>query len=532
MRLVAQSGKSYLAVTRQELMEAVLWKPKRHSELVPAEFPGRLSPMRILQVASEVHPYSKTGGLADMVGSLSRALARRGHQVDVITPAYRGILTRFPQIRPADWRFNVRLGNRWVSGEFWREDIESGLTIWFVDMPEFFDRAGIYNERQADYPDNAARFIFFSKAAQLFARYSMPTPDLVHCHDWQTGLLPGLLHHARISEPWVQAPPTLMTIHNLAYQGWFPMGTWDLTNIPWSWFHSDSAESHGQVNFLKAGLHLANAISTVSPRYAREICTAEFGCGLDYLLRRREYELTGILNGVDYDEWNTSRNPFLRHAFSVDSLDGKFLNKTELQRELGLPVRPDLPLFATVSRLTSQKGSDFQLHALQSLRQSGAEFQFVLLGSGDPGLEQSFKWWSEADPQAVAVRLRFDGELAHRIEAGADFFVMPSRFEPCGLNQLYSLRYGTLPIVRATGGLDDSVVDSHESPDHATGIKFLAPTAADLSEAIHRALKLYREPGNLASHRRNAMLADFSWVRQAAEYETLFAHVAHEARRV
>ncbi len=484
--------------------------------------------MRILQVASEVHPYSKTGGLADMVGALSRALARKGHQVDIVTPAYRGVASRFLGIRPAQWRFSLPLGSEWVTGQLLRHDVEAGLTVWFLDYPEFFDRSGIYNEHQLDYPDNAARFTLLAKVAFLLSRYWEPTPAVVHCHDWQAGLVPLLIHHARVAEGWHSAPSTLFTIHNLAYQGWFPASQWGLTNLPASWFHRDSAEAFGQVNFLKAGLKLADALSTVSPRYSREICTAEFGCGLEAQLVRREYELTGILNGVDYEEWNTTSNPALPFPFSVVALEGKASNKEALQRELGLPVEPHVPLFANISRLTGQKGMDIQLSALRHLCSEGARFQFVLLGSGDPVLEKAYQEWAQQNGNRVAVRLGFDAALAQRIEAGADFYLMPSRFEPCGLNQLYSLRYGTIPIVRATGGLDDSVVDIRENPDAATGIKFDEASAAALSHAIRKALAVFSEPSLLAQFRRNGMQADFSWERQASEYVALYEHLLHE----
>lgn len=485
--------------------------------------------MRILQVASEVHPYSKTGGLADMVGALSRALARKGHRVDIVTPAYRGVADRFSGIRSAHWRFSLWLGSEWVTGELLRRDVEPGLTVWFLDYPRFFDRAGIYNEHHVDYPDNGARFALLGKVALLLARYLEPTPAVVHCHDWQAGLVPLFIHHARVAEGWHSAPSTLFTIHNLAYQGWFPASQWGLTNLPLSWFHRDSAESHGQINFLKAGLKLADALSTVSPRYSREICTPEFGCGLEAELLRREYELTGILNGVDYEEWNTISNPALPFPYSAGAMEGKASNKEALQRELGLPVAPDLPLFANISRLTGQKGMDIQLDALRQLLSEGARFQFILLGSGDPVLETAYKEWAQRNKGHVSVRLGFDPGLAQRIEAGADFYLMPSRFEPCGLNQLYSLRYGTIPIVRATGGLDDSVVDVRENPDSATGIKFDEASGPALAHAIRKSLAVFSEPSLLAQFRRNAMQADFSWDRQATEYVSLYEHLLHEA---
>ena len=483
--------------------------------------------MHLLHAASELHPYSKTGGLADMVSALARALARSGHTVEVVTPLYRGLRERFPVLRPAGWRFNIRLGDSWVPGEFWRADPEPGLTQWFVDQPGFFDRAGLYNEQQADYPDNAARFAFLSKAAFLLARHLPNRLDLIQCHDWQTGLLPLLVHHARVAEGWGAAPRTLYTIHNLAYQGWFPAAQWALSNLPGSWFHLESAMHYSQWNFMKGGLALADALATVSPNYAREICTPEYGCGLDGLLRRREYELTGILNGVDYGEWNTEANPALPHAYDAEHLEGKAANKLDLQRELGLDPRPDLPLFANITRLTDQKGADLQLAAVAELADAGVPLQFALLGSGDSVLEAAYTDLARRHPDCIAARIGFDPSLAHRIEAGADFYLMPSRFEPCGLNQLYSLRYGTLPIVRATGGLEDSVVDPRENLERATGIKFREPSAPALSNAMRKALSLYPHGDLLRHFRRTGMQADFSWEKQSREYVELYEQVIH-----
>lgn len=462
-----------------------------------------------------------------MVAALTRALARAGHTVDVVTPLYRGLAERFQGIQPAGWRFDLRLGPALVPGAFWRMDPEPGLRLWFVDQPAFYDRPGLYNEHQVDYPDNAARFTFLSKAALLLARHLTPRVDLVQCHDWQAGLLPLLLHHARMTDGWAAAPRTLFTIHNLAYQGGFPAGDWALTNLPDSWLHLESALHHGQWNCLKGGLALADALATVSPTYAREICTPEYGCGLDGLLRRREYELTGILNGVDYDEWNTTANPALSHAYDADHLGGKADNKRDLQEQLGLARRPDLPLLANISRLTEQKGADLQLDAVESLLATGHPFQFALLGSGHPGLEAAYRDLARRHPGAVAARIGFDPDLAHRMEAGADFYLMPSRFEPCGLNQLYSLRYGTVPIVRATGGLDDSVVDPRDQLDRANGIKFREPSAGALANAIRKGLSLYPHPDLLAHFRRNGMRADFSWEKQSREYLDLYEQILH-----
>lgn len=482
--------------------------------------------MHVLLAASELHPFSKTGGLADAVSALAQAVSRMGCRVTVVTPLYQGLKKRYPDIRPMGWRFDVPLGPESVSGEFHRLDPAPGLSYWFVEQPGFYDRPGLYNKGQKDYPDNAQRFLFLAKAAMLAARFHPEPPSILHCHDWQVGLLPLLVQHARVTGSWPSAPRTVFTIHNLAYQGIFPVEAWQYTNLPWSWFHLESAAHHGRLNFLKGALYLSDALTTVSPRYSHEICTAEYGCGLEGVLRRREHDLTGILNGVDYSEWNTTANPALPHAYDVHHPAGKAANKADLQVEMGLPVNPDVPLFGNISRLTDQKGCDLIAGALERMLPESA-LQFALLGSGDPVLEASFAALATRFPANVAVRIGFDARLAHRIEAGSDFYLMPSRFEPCGLNQMYSLRYGTIPVVRCTGGLADSVIDPRDDPDRATGIHFHEPSVDALVWAMRKAQAVFNDPLALQHFRSNGMKVDFSWDKQAMEYLNLYQDVLH-----
>jgi len=472
--------------------------------------------MKILFASSEVHPFSKTGGLADMVGALGKALAHAGHEVHIITPLYRGIREKFPALRRVDWQFNLPLGAKWEPGNLWALALENSLTVYFVEHPGFFDRPGIYAENNISYADNAARFIFFSKCVAHLARYSPWRPDMVHVHDWQVGLVPAIMLQQKRAEGWGDSPPTCLTIHNLAYQGIFPAGAFTLTNLPGDFFMPDSAEFFGQLNCLKAGIIFADAITTVSPRYAREITTELLGCGLDDRLRQRRKQLFGILNGVDYGEWNTTKNLFLPHPYSVTRLAGKAANKLALQKELGLPERKEVPLFGTISRLAEQKGVDIELGALEEML--NADIQFVLLGSGSPLFEKGYQKLALRYPGKVAVRLGYDEGLAHRIEAGCDFYLMPSHFEPCGLNQMYSLRYGTIPVVRATGGLDDSVIDYNQDSTRANGIKFQEYSARALAKAIRKALAIYSHPELFQRFRKNAMLADFSWEQTVGEY--------------
>lgn len=472
--------------------------------------------MRILLASSEVHPYSKTGGLADMVGALGKALAQAGHRVGIVTPLYRGIAERFPEIRRVDWQIDLPLGARRAQAELWAAEPIKDLTIYFINQPAYYDRAALYQENGADFWDNGERFIFFSKCVAQLARYLPWQPEVVHVHDWQTALVPALILHQSRTAGWGNAPLVCLTIHNLAYQGIFPGGTYDLTNLPPDYFHPEGFEYFKLLNCLKGGIAYADVLTTVSPRYAREITTEEFGCGLDGLLRKRQSRLVGILNGVDYDEWNTTRNPHLKHAYSAGKLAGKMAGKLDLQRELALPVRADVPLFGTISRLADQKGMNIELGALEEMLRS--DLQFILLGSGAPELEQAFRTLARRFPDKVAARFEFHQGLSHRIEAGCDFYLMPSKFEPCGLNQMYSLRYGTIPIVRVTGGLDDSVVDAAENEHLANGIKFTDFSAQALAKAIRKALVIYRDPRLLRRYRRNAMKADFSWKQTVGKF--------------
>lgn len=472
--------------------------------------------MKLLLASSEVHPYSKTGGLADMVGALAKALAAAGHQVGVVTPLYQGIRERFPELQSAHMPLDFPLGVVRARGEVWTLSPHPRLTVYFIDQPDFYDRSSLYSKYGVDYDDNAERFIFFSKAVAHLGLQLPWKPEVLHLNDWQTGFAALFLHHQRRLPGWETAPRTCMTIHNLAYQGLFPVGHYALANLPWDYFVPTGVEFFGQTNCLKAGIAYADIITTVSPRYAREITTEAFGCGLDPLLRHRLADLVGILNGVDYEEWNTAHNPFLTQPYDATNLAGKKAAKRALQEECGLTVDPELPLFGSVTRMVDQKGVDIMLGALEEMLPGN--IQFVILGSGSPAFQRAYQELAARHPGKAIVRVGFDHGLSHRIEAGADFFLMPSRFEPCGLNQMYSLRYGTVPIVRTTGGLDDTVIDIREDAQHANGIKFAEYTSAALAKAMRKALAVYGTPELLAVFRRNAMTADFSWERTAGEY--------------
>jgi starch synthase len=476
--------------------------------------------MKLLLASSEVHPYSKTGGLADMVGALAKSLAREGHQVSLVTPLYKGIREKFPALAPVDLNLDLPLGARQVRADLWSLSPIENLTIYFIDQPEFYFRHSPYLQPNGiSYPDNDERFIFFSKAVVYLARHVLK-PDLIHVHDWQVGFVPLLMRHEKLAAGWANPPPSCLTIHNLAYQGTFPAWRYTFTNLPWDYFNADGAEFYGQMNCLKAGIAYADLDTTVSPRYAREITTPEFGCGLEGLLQKRKNDLVGILNGVDYEEWNTTHNPYLRHPYSVEDLSGKTANKLELQKELGLPVNANLPLFGSITRLADQKGVDILLGALEEML--SADMQFVVLGSGEPTFEAAYRDLAQRYPTKVAAKIGFNQGLSQRIEAGCDFFIMPSRFEPCGLNQMYSLHYGTIPIVRITGGLDDSVIDIAEDLDHADGIKFSEYSSSALAKSIRKALALYATPELLTHYRINGMTMEFSWEKTARKYSEVY----------
>ena len=463
--------------------------------------------MNIFHVSSEVFPYSKTGGLADMTAALAKAQAKAGHKVTLTTPLHRGIRDRFSKLEPSDIELSVPLGQAEHSAAVWKLSLSNNLTILFLDQPGFFDRPNVYGE-----DDDAERFIFFSKCATRLAKRA----DILHAHDWQSALTMPLFSLSK------KNIGKVFTVHNAAYQGRFVKDKFALTGLPDSFFNWQQLEFYDDINLLKGGVVFADLATTVSPRYAEEILTPEYGCGLEGVFQAKGSALTGVLNGVDYDEWNTTANPHLAAPYSADAPEGKATNKTALQHELGLAEKPDVPLLGNISRFTEQKGIDILLGALQEQLAAGAEFQFAGLGSGDTLLEQSMSDLAKQHPGRVVVRIGYDNALAHRIEAGCDFFVMPSLFEPCGLNQLYSLRYGAVPVVRATGGLEDSIIDLCQGDETATGIKFGEPSAEVLSQAIGQALSLYFDPIRLTKVRNNGMRADFSWSRTTAEYDRLY----------
>jgi starch synthase len=475
--------------------------------------------MKILYVTSEVAPFSKTGGLADVASALPSALAGLGHEVRVVTPRYGNVPRTGLRKQEGPLRLKFPYGTE--LGHLWERDISERHRVWFIEHPGYFERAGYYQQGGQDYPDNHRRFGFFAVAALVAAQQQRFIPDVVHLNDWQAALAAPALRRGFQGTPLGKAR-TLFTIHNLAYQGLYPKYAMEELGLPWDLFTVEGLEFYDQVNFLKAGLSYSDALSTVSPRYAREIQTPELGCGLDGALRQRAASLHGILNGIDVTAWDPARDRYLSSPFSAESLEGKHLCKRALLGGLGMPLAPEgrgPPLFGIVGRAADQKGFDILLPALEEVL-AASDVRVVALTAGDERHERALGALAARFPRKLAVRIGFDEAMAHRIEAGADFFLMPSRYEPCGLNQMYSLRYGTLPIVRATGGLDDSVEDLR-SPQ-GTGFKFNAYTPAALVAAIRRALDLYVVPQQLDAARRRGMAKDVSWAKAAQQYVLLY----------
>lgn len=476
--------------------------------------------MRILQATSELYPFSKTGGLADMVAALGKTLARQGHQIGIVTPLYGPIREKYSMLKKMDWKLSLPMDWQQVEGEVYTLDIEKNLTVYFIAQENFFDRPGIYQENGHDYVDNADRYTFFSKAVLNLAQYLPWQPELVHLHDWQTAMVPLLLKHNMSLGVLKRPVASCLTIHNLVYQGGFPGKVYALSNLPWGYFNPTGTEFYGNFNFLKTGIVFSDMLTTVSPRYAQEILGAEYGANLNGVLQQRTNALVGILNGADYDVWKTVGNPALPYEYSLKNMAGKTKNKKFLQEKMGLPVNLKVPLFANIGRMAEQKGIEILIPSMEDMLTG--DIQFICLGSGDVRYSLALKNLKNHFPDKVGLYIGYDADLAHLITAGSDFFIMPSRYEPCGLNQMYSLRYGTLPIVRATGGLADSVVDLGESKKKATGFKFTNYISNDLTRAILRAMATYYSPSQFKEMRKNAMLADFSWDRTARSYTQVY----------
>jgi len=469
--------------------------------------------LQIAFAASECVPFSKTGGLADVVGALPKALAQLGHQVSVFVPKYRQTQLENPTTLIRS--ITVPFDDQYRFCSVLDGGLHSGVQFYFIDYPEFFDRDALYSTSLGDYHDNAERFALFSRAV-VEASKIIGVPDVFHCHDWQAALIPVLLRTLYDDDPAFRTVPTVFTIHNIGYQGLFSPDTLPLLMLPWDLFTITKMEFYGKLNFLKGALVYSDFITTVSRKYAQEIQTAEYGFGLEGVLRARSSALVGILNGVDYNEWSPEKDKFIAAKYTPDSLTAKAQDKKDLLKEFGLDPGSTLPVIGIVSRFAAQKG--FDLIAQIADRLAREEVIVVALGSGDKEYEDLFRRLNRQFPQKLALKVAYDNALSHKIEAGADMFLMPSRYEPCGLNQIYSLKYGTVPIVRATGGLDDTIEPFDSVTGKGTGFKFSEYSGEALLETIHRALAVYKDRAAWTQLMKNGMAKDFSWTASAREY--------------
>ena len=493
--------------------------------------------LRVVIAASEAVPFSKTGGLADVAGALAKSLDQLGHDVTLILPDYfllRQNKASLPAIHDTGLRFSIPMNGRAVSGAVnWTTLPNTYVRVLLVRQPEYFDRRHLYQEHGHGYADNCERFCFFSRSVLEICRQMILRPDVMHCNDWQTGVVNGLLQTQYNGRPGFERTGSVMTLHNMAYQGRFWHFDLPLTGMDWRHFNQNQMEAWGDLNLLKTGIAFADQITTVSPTYATEICTSDGGYGLEGLLSHRRDDLVGILNGIDDDVWNPETDQHIPAPYSIDTVaEGKRQCKAHLQKRMNLDQRADVPILGMVSRMADQKGFDLVTGAAERILSQ--DLQMVFLGTGDPYYEGQLRDLAHRYPGKVAAEIGFDESLAHQIEAGADMFLMPSRFEPCGLNQMYSLRYGTVPIVRKVGGLADSVenlASESESLPTATGFVFVDYSKELLAETIEKAVGIYHRPDIWSQIVRNGMSRDWSWTRSAHEYVAVYRKAMERRKR-
>jgi starch synthase len=475
--------------------------------------------VKVLLASSEVVPFAKTGGLADVAGALPKALQHLGIDVRVIMPNYKGIQEKGFPVTFTGLRVSCPVSQRLIEAEIAQTHYD-GITFYLVDKDEYYFRDNLYSTQDGDFIDNAERFIFFSKSIIETIKVTGFAPDVIHCNDWQTALVPVFLKALYRHDPILSKIATLLTIHNLGYQGLFWHLDWHLLNIGWEYFTPNFLEFYGRINFLKGGIAFSDILNTVSKRYSDEIQTPEFGSGLEGILRTRKDDLFGIVNGIDYDEWSPEKDSLIPAKFSRDKLENKAVNKAALQKAFNLPVDSEIPLISSISRLADQKGFDLVAEAFEQLLCTGV--QYILLGTGERKYHDLFTQLSEKYPDRFSARITYDNSLAHLIEAGSDMFLMPSLYEPCGLNQLYSLKYGTVPIVRAVGGLEDTIIDSEYLAQSQTGFKFSEYSSDAMMAAISRAVAMYYNKEAWKSLMDRCMGEDFSWDKSAESYRTLY----------
>jgi starch synthase len=482
----------------------------------------------VLIASSEIGPFAKTGGMADVCEALPKALVELQVRPTVVLPLYRHITTGGWDIEPVVGNMPVAVGGQEIPADIYRGWLTGEIPAFFVGCDEFFDRTYLYGTPKGDYFDNALRFTFFTNAVIALTEALNLQWDIVHCHDWQTALLPIYMKNLLADRPRFSRTRTVLTIHNLGYQGLFPTERYPLLGLPPQLYDPSGLEFWGKINLLKGGIAFADAVTTVSPTYAAEIRTPELGYGLDGVLVAQQHKLVGILNGVDYATWSPETDRYISQRYSSDDLDGKRQCKQDLLDTLGLPgVLVDKPLFGMISRLAAQKGVDLIAQVAERLMMTGAGL--VILGKGDAYYENLLVDMARKYRRQMSVRIDFDDELAHKIEAGSDMFLMPSRYEPCGLNQMYSLRYGTIPIVRRTGGLADTVREVSTKTGKGTGFLFRSYKADTFWRAIEKALRWFSDTELWLKVMRQAMATDFSWSRSARQYHKLYRNILRDA---
>jgi starch synthase len=481
--------------------------------------------MKVVYLSSEVVPFAKTGGLADIAGAIPKSIHELGVEIVVLMPLYGIIKESQCPLTRTNTQFDVKIGDKLKSGCVYKGFLpDTQVPIYFLDNEQYYGRKGLYNYpgTTKDFEDNSERFIFFAQGALEVIEKLKLYPDIVHCNDWQTGLVPVYIKTKYAGTECFKNTKTVMTIHNIAYQGVFWHWDMNLTGLDWGLFNWKQLEFYGKLNFLKGGIVFGDLITTVSKTYAKEIQTPEYGVGLDGVLLERADDLYGIINGIDYSIWNPETDKYIIANYGINTLNGKQICKRALQRKYNLPQR-NVPIIGMITRLTDQKGLDLITNKFQDLIKT--DFQFVLLGTGEQRYHELFQAYAKTFPQKVAVKLTFDEQSAHEIEAGSDMFLMPSRFEPCGLNQLYSLKYGTIPIVRNTGGLADTITDVRSCPasnGKANGFSFTEYNSDFLLATIIRAMGLFKNKAQWTNLMKNGMTQDWSWERSAKEYIELY----------
>ena len=475
--------------------------------------------MEIVFVASEMAPFAKTGGLADVIGSLPRELVKRGHRVSVFLPKYKNITRKGFPLKQAVKAIEIPVGFETEAGSVWTCPF-NGVTVYFVDRADYFDRDELYGTPAGDYPDNDRRFTFFQRLVLEALKRLNLKPDVIHCHDWQTGLIPAYLKTLYRSDSFFKKTKTIFTVHNLSYQGNFPPDSMSLTGLSFDEFRYERLEFYGKVSFIKGGLIYSDLVTTVSERYAKEIQTQEMGCGLEGTLATRKDDLFGVVNGIHSEDWDPARDAEVPVHFNSRDLVGKKACKKALQQENRISQESDRPLFAFIGRLIPQKGIDLVIQVVEDM--VAQNWQLVLLGTGLEEYHKALRIFGKRHPKHIGLNITFDLKMAKRIYAGADMLLMPSHFEPCGLGQMIALRYGTVPVVRATGGLYDTIQEFNPKSGKGNGFRFSGYSAKELFETMNQAVDVFRDARLWAKLMRNGMACDCSWRHSAKRYEAWY----------